>query len=190
VFVIDLAKVEWANWSLVVVGGVTAYAVWVQARETTAATKAMRDSLPIQDKAAGAAQQNAQALMNAERPWIFIYPVGFRLLPSAENRFDWRISNSGRTVANIVEVRLRCRKCTGVAKILTGPPQYSTVVNFYGTPLPPNGTLDAWSDIEKDDGSSGALNDKDLDDILPPGRRLDRIQFDNLHGSIWPASRE
>lgn len=170
-FVIDLAN-EWANWALVLVGGVTAYAVWIQARETAAATKAMRDSLPIQDKAAGAALESARALMNAERPWLFISPVGFRLLPSTENRFDWRVSNRGRTVANVVEVKLRCRKCRGLEKILTNPPQYTTVVNFYGKPLPPDGTLEAWSDIEKDDGDSGPLNEKDIDDILRRGDDL------------------
>lgn len=58
-----MLAIDWPNWALVLVGTVTAYAVWIQARETAGATKAMRDSLPLQEKAAEAASQNAQALI-------------------------------------------------------------------------------------------------------------------------------
>lgn len=42
------AGIEWANWALVLVGALTFVAVWKQTRESTEATKAMRDSVRIQ----------------------------------------------------------------------------------------------------------------------------------------------
>jgi hypothetical protein len=43
--------IEWANWALVVVGLVTFFAVYKQAKESGKATKAMKDSLTLQEKA-------------------------------------------------------------------------------------------------------------------------------------------
>ncbi len=182
--------IDWATWALVLVGVVTAYAVWIQARETARATNAMRDSLPFQEQAAKAASQNAEALIGAERPWLFISPVGFRLEPSPYNRLDWRISNRGRTVANVIEVKLRCRKCRGMDKVLTVPPQYGTIVNFYETPIAPDGTLDVWSYIETDESQSNGLTPRDIEDIRLRGDDLVayssityRDQFGQLHES-------
>jgi len=62
--------IEWANWALVCVGLITFYAVWRQAKAANEATQAMRDSIPLQQKAANAALLNAQAVMNAERAWV------------------------------------------------------------------------------------------------------------------------
>jgi hypothetical protein len=61
-----------ATWALVGVGLLTFWAVWKQANETTRATQAMRDSLPHQAAAAKAALLNAQAVINAERPWVVV----------------------------------------------------------------------------------------------------------------------
>src|SRR6266568_7511065 len=132
----------------------------------------MRDSVPFQEKAADAASKNAQALINADRHWLFIAPVGFRLESSPYNRLDWRISNRGRTVANVIEVKLRCRKCRGMEKILTVPPQYGTIVNFYETPIAPDGTLDVWSYTETDESQSNGLTPRDIEDIRLRGDDL------------------
>jgi hypothetical protein len=43
------ASVEWANWVLVVVAGLTGWAIWIQARETANATKAMGKSVRLQE---------------------------------------------------------------------------------------------------------------------------------------------
>src|SRR5205823_13970991 len=89
-----------------------------------------------------------------------------------------------------MEVKLRCRKCKGLEKLLTLPPEYTTIVNFYETPLPPDGTLDAWSDIEKDSDSPGPVNAKDVEDVGLRGDDLVayssityRDQFGHIHES-------
>jgi len=64
-----------ANWALVAIGFITFIAVWKQARETAKATQAMRDSIPLQKTAADAALLNAQAVINAERPWVMIEKI-------------------------------------------------------------------------------------------------------------------
>lgn len=115
---------------------------------------------------------NAQAFINAERPWLFMAPVGFRLDVSPLNRLDWRITNQGRTVANVVEVKLRCRKCTGMEKILTLPPEYGTIINFYDTPIPPSGSLEAWSYVETEESKSNGLTARDAEDIQARGDDL------------------
>jgi hypothetical protein len=182
--------INWSNWALVLIGAGTAYAVWIQAPETAGATKAMRDSLPFQEEAAEAASKNAQALINAERPWLFISPVGFKLEPSPYNRLDWRISNRGRTVANVIEVKLRCWKCKGMEKILTASPKYTTTINFYGTPIPPDGILEAWSDIKRDGDNTNPMSARDLedirlqrDDLVAQSSITYRDQFGQLHES-------
>ena len=57
---------------LVIAGFVTAALIWWQARETRRSVQAIRDSLPHQEATANAALFNAQALINAERPWVMI----------------------------------------------------------------------------------------------------------------------
>jgi hypothetical protein len=43
--------IEWSNWVVAGVGLLTCWAVWMQAKESAKATKAMRDSLGLQEKA-------------------------------------------------------------------------------------------------------------------------------------------
>jgi hypothetical protein len=45
------AGVEWSNWALVFVGAITFIAVGIQANESRRATKAMRDSIRLQERA-------------------------------------------------------------------------------------------------------------------------------------------
>jgi hypothetical protein len=43
------AGIEWSNWMLVLIAGVTGWAIWRQASESTNATKAMRRSIEVQE---------------------------------------------------------------------------------------------------------------------------------------------
>jgi hypothetical protein len=88
------APIEWANWALVAVGLLTFYAVWKQAKETTRATQAMRDSIPLQKKSADAALANAQAVINAERAWVDI-----TLHRMGMTTYEFRVTNVGKSPA-------------------------------------------------------------------------------------------
>ena len=69
-------SVEWSNWALVAIAGITAWAIWKQAKETALATDAMERSVKLQEIAA--------------QQWLLI--DGWRLerdLPRGiPNRFD------------------------------------------------------------------------------------------------------
>jgi hypothetical protein len=67
-----LAPENLPNLLLVIVGVITFISIRKQAVETAKATKAMQDSLPLQKASADAALANAKAVVNSERPWIFI----------------------------------------------------------------------------------------------------------------------
>lgn len=43
------AGIEWSNWALVLIAGATGWAVWKQAKESANATKAMRESIELQE---------------------------------------------------------------------------------------------------------------------------------------------
>ena len=94
-----------SNWPLIAVAiwGIlvarsTLHAIKWQAQETANATQAMRDSLPLQKSAADAALKNAQAVINAERPWVVITPVS----PLSGNVYSFQAANYGRTPAEII----------------------------------------------------------------------------------------
>src|ERR1051326_5006428 len=87
-----------AQWALVVIGVITFFAVWYQARETRRAAQATelsakaasdavevskqnvsvaresadaaRDSVIVAEKSAAAAKQSADAIINSERAWV------------------------------------------------------------------------------------------------------------------------
>ncbi len=79
------ATVQWSNWVLAIVASVTAWYVAKQARQTK--------------KAARAALLNAQALIDAERPWIVVKP---EFSDQIEGQVYFRATNIGRTPAQIV----------------------------------------------------------------------------------------
>jgi hypothetical protein len=94
-----------SNWPLIAVAiwGIlvarsTLHAIRWQAEETAKATQAMRDSIPLQTKAAEAASLNAQAVINAERAWVdadmFKAGVGFKYVV--------RVTNHGKSLARVV----------------------------------------------------------------------------------------
>jgi len=109
------ATVEWANWALVFVAGVTGWLIWIQAKETAKATKAMRDSLPLQKISADAAKTSADAFVSAERAWILVDTI----LPPKELYtrdhphelmvmvFYYKFKVWGRTPTQIVESAFR-----------------------------------------------------------------------------------
>lgn len=144
------------DWWVVIIAGLTAGFIGYQALEMRHATEAMR-------------AQSAHTV-NAERPWVVltIYAQSFRMQPA--DRLDWRISNDGRTVANIIECGLRCSKVQGMETILKSPPNYGSPIPFYGIPLAPQAHLDAWTFIEKDTGRG--LNTVDVEEIRSKGHDL------------------
>lgn len=107
-----------SNWPLIAVAiwGIlvarsTLNAIRWQAEETAKATQAMRDSLPLQKSSADAALLNAKAVINAERPWMFIE---INHVGGAGQMFEMIFTNQGRTPAEVVgfEMELECRKST------------------------------------------------------------------------------
>jgi hypothetical protein len=87
--------IEWSNWVLVFIGGITAVAVWKQAAESTKATKAMRDSIRLQ-------QNQMEVTIKKERPYmvVTVEAVG-------PNEFIFSAKNSGNTPARVASVWCR-----------------------------------------------------------------------------------
>jgi hypothetical protein len=104
---------------------VTFFAVWYQAKKTAAAAKAAADSVEAINRqavimerqtaatetTANAANLNAEALINSERPWILVENFQlFELVPMENQipvRFAFDIQNYGRTPARITKYRAR-----------------------------------------------------------------------------------
>jgi hypothetical protein len=121
-----------------------------QLSEISQQTASLKEYVGETKKIAKANTDSANALMNAERPWLFISPIGFRPEPMPQNRLDWRIYNRGRTVANVIQVRLRSIHCYGMERFLKIPAEYKLTIPFHEVPVAPEGTLDAWGVIETD----------------------------------------
>jgi hypothetical protein len=98
-------SIQWANWALVLIGGITALAVWYQAQKTAEATRAMRDAIPLQQATADAALLNAQAVINAERPWLLI-EYEWKKVEGLEGYLFFAV-NKGKTPADIVEAHFK-----------------------------------------------------------------------------------
>jgi len=156
--------------ALVIVGAITAAVIAWQAWETRKAAMAGREG-------AEAARSSSQALVKAERPWVSltVYNQSFRM--QATNRLDWRISNEGRTVANIIEAQFRCRKIGPLDTALASPPNYGEVIRFYDIPIAPGNHLDAWSYVEAGRGAPDGLNAQDIEDIRSRGHDLVAFGF-------------
>lgn len=78
--------------------------------------------------AAKGAFLNAQAVINAERPWIV---MAIERSKEASNVFEITAKNKGRTPAKIVSGAIECRFIVGGDK-MPYPPQYDRVTKFEG----------------------------------------------------------
>ena len=112
------ASVEWANWALVLIGAVTACAVWWQAKKTAEATQAMRDAVPLQKSSADAALLNAQAVINSDRPWVVIFAD-----PDSFGNYGFYAGNLGNTPADIISYAVGFR-CVNKIVELPDVPEY------------------------------------------------------------------
>lgn len=106
----DVQETVKAEWYLVYVGVAqtlaligTLWAVWRQANKTA-------DAAVATEKAARAAKENAEFLVNAEKAWVMLLPLGnVPLYMTTQNQLDWiprlnlQFKNFGRTPAWIVE---------------------------------------------------------------------------------------
>lgn len=112
-------------------------------------------------------------VVGSERAWLSMSPDNFSL--HAARRFDWIISNTGRSTAHVTEVSVRCKKY-GVTDRLPPIPEYDSPIIFPDVPLAPSSPLKGWSYIEpcKDEPRSitDGLNDQDIDDIMNRGYEL------------------
>lgn len=90
--------------------GITGFYAWVSRRtletiqdqaETNRAQ--FEKQLKVAKEAATAAQQNAQAIINAERAWVHV-----RLEHQATNYYAFEVSNVGKTPAIITSYGYRC----------------------------------------------------------------------------------
>jgi hypothetical protein len=134
---------------LVIAGFVTAALIWWQARETRRSVQAIRDALPHQQSAANAANLNAQALINAERPWVMIqikqedFPQGEE--PSSglfgKRGFQFQMFNYGKSPAHILDCRnLKFDVVPDPDSNLRIPPEYGPS-EWNRTFLPPKDSL-------------------------------------------------
>ncbi len=96
----------------------TLLAIAEQARETAKATQAVRDSIPLQRDAANAALLNAEAVINAERPWVVVFYHSWK-----DGTFGFSAANKGRTPANIISFAVGYT-CLSNAKQLPPEPEY------------------------------------------------------------------
>jgi hypothetical protein len=108
------------NIALVIVAAITALYVARQARETAKATKAMRDSLPLQKNAADAALLNAKAVINAERPWILV-EYEWQKIEDLEGYLFFAV-NKGKTPGEIVEAHFKPEILDNIPDKLALPP--------------------------------------------------------------------
>jgi hypothetical protein len=127
------------EWALVIVGIVTCGFIWWQAKKTSEATQAMRDSLPHQAAAVKAAKDsaeaalwNAKAVINAERPWIVVKIKRIASEQSGEPAkpfWQFKMHNCGKSPAHIIGCSSRI----------------DFVVNPEELPLPPSYANSKWN---------------------------------------------
>lgn len=128
--------VKYTGW-LVAVGIATAVFIWWQAFETRRSVRAIRDSIPYQEKTATAALLNAQAVVNAERPWILIevyWKEGVSGPEPTLSGWVFQAVNKGQTPADIVSLYFE-REFVGKPDDLPLPPKYRSPIIVTGDNL-------------------------------------------------------
>jgi hypothetical protein len=115
------------NIALVAVGVLTFVAIWWQAKKTAEATQAMREGIPLQKKTADAALLNAQAVINAERPWVMVQVETMPGENAAKSLFQLNAFNYGQTPAHIISCKGPKAEYYKVPEQdLPVPPEYGT----------------------------------------------------------------
>jgi hypothetical protein len=92
------AGIEWSNWALVVIGAAGVLAALITLRKIERQTKAGED-------AAKAAFLNAQAVINAQRPWLLVV---IKPIMGPMGGFNIHVRNRGRTPAMITTALWGC----------------------------------------------------------------------------------
>jgi|SRR5277367_3529677 len=93
------------EWWLVILGFPTLVFVWLQAWWTRRAAETARDAVVETKKNAEAALLNAQAIINSERPWIFVEPSeGTSALDPKKAHVRILGRNKGRTPAEVTVI--------------------------------------------------------------------------------------
>jgi hypothetical protein len=115
--------IERPEWWLALVAAITAYVIWLQAREMARATSVRKEQTQASKVAADAALLNAQAVINAERPWLVVSVDPDKGNPEL---FRFGCLNQGRTPAKVISVSVKaCFVKDQYA--LPIPPDYSTL---------------------------------------------------------------
>lgn len=96
-------------------------------------------------------ERQTQHMSASERPWLFLEPYSERFSDQYRSgrpisRFDWRISNRGKTVANVIEAQVICKSFKDLEaerkKLFPVPPNYGQPIPFFNVPIAPEGTLE------------------------------------------------
>jgi hypothetical protein len=115
------AALKRPEWWLVLVAALTGYVIWLQAKEMAKATSAMERQTEATRIAADAALLNAQAVINAERPW---FVVTIELHMGYPGFYNIKITNKGRTPGILEEVFVETYFIENPSD-LPSPPLYS-----------------------------------------------------------------
>jgi hypothetical protein len=117
---------RWPNgtttWAIIL----TLMAIAEQTKETAKATKAVRDSIPLQKATADAALLNAKAVINAERPWVLVEDQ-WQKTHGLEGIVFYAI-NKGDTPAEIVEAYFEREILPYIPDNLPSPPLYKSAI--------------------------------------------------------------
>jgi hypothetical protein len=116
-----------------------------------------------------AIEAQGKAMILSERAWLVMRPESFPLQTFA--KLDWVVTNTGRTVARIVEARIRCGKYD-VFNRFPDMPNYGNPINLYRVPIGPGESFKLWSYIETPKRDYQGLTAEDIDDIKTKGSDL------------------
>jgi hypothetical protein len=158
------AKPEW--W-LVILGAPTLVFIGWQAWETRRAASAARDAVIETGKNASAALLNAEAIINSERPWIFV-EVGQPSQKARNAHVQFTAWNRGRTPAEIIVYTCESQPFI-TADDLTPDPVYPKVELMYKKYVAPDQSFPL---LEPSYDCSTALTDSMWDQMNSRRQRL------------------
>ena len=98
----------------------------------------------------------------SQRAWLILRPDTFDLA-AGRQRFDWVITNAGKTTAFLTAAQVRCRKCAGMEKLLESSPDFGRgVIEYHNVPIAAGESLKLWSYIETGGEADDRLTDDDV----------------------------